>query len=90
MPSRHSAHTAAIGVWAGSFDWLWLRGETSSFAGAQTAWGLTLLALALTAAATLHAVAGPRTAFDRRAPSSGEMLELVVLVAPVLPICLSM
>jgi uncharacterized repeat protein (TIGR03943 family) len=73
----------ALLAWAGFFDWLWLSGRAGDYVGPRTAWVVPFGGIVLTISAVLYLRSARRGA-EARAPSAGDLLGLVALLAPLL------
>jgi uncharacterized repeat protein (TIGR03943 family) len=73
----------ALLAWAGFFDWLWLSGRAGDYVGPRTAWVVPFGGIVLTVTALLY-LRSVRAGERSRAPSLGESLGLLALLAPLL------
>ncbi len=73
----------ALLAWAAFFDWLWLSGRSGDYVGPRTAWVVPFGGIVLTVATLLYLRGAVRGA-GARAPSAGDLLGLVALLAPLL------
>jgi uncharacterized repeat protein (TIGR03943 family) len=81
---RHTAHVAALVIWAIFFATMWLTGETGRYLGERTTWVVPFGAVVTGSAAFLLLTQG-RPADDRALPAR-EGAWLLALLAPILAV----